>query len=71
MNKNKCKGSDRNRLDIDQSLSGTIATKLARPESKCPCYQFKPDEELIKKGKQAINDYNKQHCSKTKDKQLL
>ena len=33
MNKNNSVGSERNRLDIDGSLSNILAVKLDRPES--------------------------------------
>ena len=37
MNKNKSEGSEKNRLDIDGSLSSILAVKLDRPESSFKC----------------------------------
>ena len=47
MNKNKQQGTERNRLDIEGSLSSILAVKLDRPESKFVCYNYRPDESFL------------------------
>ena len=54
VNKNKNKSSDRNRLDIEGSLSSILTVKLERPESKENCYLSKPDKELLRNAKQTL-----------------
>ena len=63
-NKNKPEGSDRNRMDIDNTLSSILAVKLARPEQVCSCYNFVLSERLIKSAKTATTRYIMQHQSK-------
>ena len=57
VNKNKAEGTDRNRLDIEGSLSSILAVKLARPEAFFKCYDFKPDEKLVHDVKKATRKY--------------
>ena len=67
VNKNKKEGSERNRLDIDGTLSSILAAKLAISDTKDnPCYKFKPDDKLIGAAKKAIKFYNDAH-KKNKD----
>ena len=47
VDKNKSAGSDRNRLDIEGSLSSILAATMERPESQEICYCFKPSERLL------------------------
>ena len=63
VNKNKRAGSERNRLDIDGSLSSILAVKLDKPESDFKCYEFKPSNELLLSAKTATRRYNKEHSS--------
>ena len=63
VNKNKAEGTDRNRLDIEGSLSSILAVKLARPEAFFKCYDFKPDEKLLHDAKKAKRKYNMLHSS--------
>ena len=58
VNKNKREGSDRNRLDIEGSLSSILSVKLERPESVTKCYEFVPDSNLLKDAKKATVTYN-------------
>ena len=59
VNKNKKEGSERNRLDIDGTLSSILAAKLAISDTKDnPCYKFKPDDKLIGAAKKATKAYN-------------
>lgn len=58
VNKNKREGSDRNRLDIEGSLSSILSVKLERPESVTKCYEFVPDLNLLKNAKKATRTYN-------------
>ena len=62
-NKNKSENSDRNWLDVNRSLSSIIAVKRGRPDSDHKCYDFHPDEKLIKNAEQASRKYNELHCS--------
>ena len=55
VNKNKREGSDRNRLDIEGSLSSILSE---RPESVRKCYEFVPDLTLLKDAKKATRKYN-------------
>ena len=64
VNKNKREGSERNRLDIDGSLSSILAVKLDRPESTLKCFNYKPNEALMLKSKKATKEYNDAQCSK-------
>ena len=60
VDKNKSAGSDRNRLDIEGSLSSILAVKMERPESQEQCYCcFKPSERLLNSAKKATYTYNK------------
>ena len=59
VNKNKSAGSNRNRLDIEGSLSSILAVKMERPDTQEKCYSFKPSDELLKSAKQATYNYNK------------
>ena len=63
VNKNKPQGSDRNRMDIDETISSILAVKLACPESKCNCYDFRPSKYLIRIAETAATRYNKEHSS--------
>ena len=49
---------DRNRLDIERSLSSILSVKLERPESVTKCYEFVPDLNLLKDEKKATVTYN-------------
>ena len=67
VNKNKNESSDRNRLDIEGSLSSILTVKLERPESKEKCYLYKPNKELLQNTKKAaieanIKDHITQDC---------
>ena len=64
LNKNKEQGTERNRLDIEGSLSSILAAKLDRPESKFACYNYQSDESLLVSAKKATRLYNEAHCSK-------
>ena len=64
VNKNKNETSDRNRLDIERSLSAILAVKMDKSEAFYRCYDFKPDKNLLKEAKKATNNYNKEHCNK-------
>ena len=66
VNKNKEQGTERNRLDIEGSLSSILAAKLDRPESKFACYNYQSDESLLASAKKATRLYNEAHCSKSK-----
>ena len=66
LNKNKEQGTERNRLDIEGSLSSILAAKLDRPESKFACYNYQSDESLLASAKKATRLYNEAHCSKSK-----
>ena len=59
VNNSKSAGSDRNRLDIEGSLSSILAVKMERPESQEKCYCFKPSDELLNSAKKATYAYNK------------
>ena len=59
-------GTERNRLDIEGSLSSILAAKLDRPESKFACYNYQSDESLLVSAKKATRLYNEAHCSKSK-----
>jgi hypothetical protein len=61
VNKNKSENSDRNRLDIERSLSTILAVKLDRPESEFNCYDYSPSESLLKDAKKATKKYNDSH----------
>ena len=61
VNKNKAEGSDRNRLDIERSLSSILAVKLDQPEAFFKCYDFKPDAKLLAEAKKATTKYNNLH----------
>ena len=58
VNKSKSAGSDRNRLDIEGSLSSIPAVKMERPESQEKYYCFKPSERLLNSAKKATYTYN-------------
>ena len=67
VNKNRNESSDRNRLDIERSLSLILTVKLERPESKEKCYLYKLDKELLRNAKKAtikanIKDHTAQVC---------
>ena len=51
VNKNKSEGSDKNRLDIEGTLSSILAVKLNQPEAFCQCYEFTPDAKLLSEAK--------------------
>ena len=51
LNKNKREGSERNCLDVNNTLSSILAVKLDTPETTRPCYQMQPDDALIKSAK--------------------
>ena len=52
-NKNRHEGSERNRLEIDGSLSSILAVKLDTPESQHKYFMFKPSKLLLYDGKEA------------------
>ena len=67
INKKKKESSDRNRLDIEGSLSSLLTAKLERPESKEKYCLYKPDKELLRNVKKAtieanIKDHTAQDC---------
>ena len=47
VNKNNVEGTDRNSLDIEESLSSILVVKLALPEAFFNCHDFKPNEKLL------------------------
>ena len=51
VNKNKPENSQRNRLDIEGSLSSILVVKLDRPECFTKCHDFKPSAKLLTKPK--------------------
>ena len=53
VNKNKKEGSDRNRLDIEGTLSSILAVKLDQPEAFSKCYEFTPGLNLMSEAKKA------------------
>ena len=55
---NKNRGSDRNRLDIEGSLSSILSVKLERQESVTKCYEFVPSSNLLKDAKKVTVTYN-------------
>ena len=59
VNNSKSTGSDRNRLDIEGSLSSILAVKVKRPESQEKWYCFKPSDELLNSAKKATYTYDK------------
>ena len=59
VNKNKSAGSNRNRLDIEGSLSSILANTMERPESQEKCYCFKSSDEVLNSAKKATYTYNK------------
>lgn len=61
--KNKRKGTERKRLDIDGTLSSILVVKLDKPESEKPCYKYKPDEELMGAVKKATHNCKVTHSS--------
>ena len=61
VNKNKPENSDRNRLNIEGSLSSILSVKLDAPESSTKCYNFKPSSKLSEKAKKATTQYNSEH----------
>ena len=60
VNKNKGDGSDRNRLNIEGSLSSFLAVKLDIP-SQFQNADFSPSTELLHDAKKATSKYNKEH----------
>ena len=65
VNKNKREGSERNRLDIDASLSRIFAVKLDRPDKEGQlCYLYEPTGVLTIKAKSANKAYHDAHSSK-------
>ena len=44
--KNKREGSEKNRLDIDGTLSSVLAVKLHKPESEGTCYKYRQMKNL-------------------------
>ena len=69
VNKNNAEGTNRNRLDIEWSLSlsSILAVKLAQPEAFFKCYDFKPDETLLRDAEKATRKYNTLHSSISSD----
>ena len=66
VNKNKRQGKERNRLDIEGSLSSILAVKLEIPESKFAYYNYRPDDSLLVSAKKATLLYIDANCSKSK-----
>ena len=65
VNKNKREGSERNRLDIDASLSRIFAVKLDRPDKEGQlCYLYEPTGVLTIKAKSPNKAYHDAHSSK-------
>ena len=62
-NKNKPENSQRNRLDIEGTLSSIIVVNLDRPECFTKCRDFKPSAKLLTKAKKATTEYNAGRCS--------
>ena len=56
VSKNKSEGSDRNRLDIEGTLSSILAVKLNQPEAFCQCYEFTPGAKLLSEAKKKSNN---------------
>ena len=63
VNKNKKAGSDRNKLDIEGSLSAVSAVKMDQPESFSKCCDFKSRQKLLKEAKKAATKYSDSHSS--------
>ena len=57
----KNKTDSRSALSLDGTLSNLLSMKLHYPEDSTPCYKWKPEEALIKKGKGAAKEYNNEH----------
>ena len=57
VNKNKSADRDRNKLDIEGSLSSILAVKMELPESQENCYCFKPSDELLNSTKEVTYTY--------------
>ena len=57
VNKNKSADMDRNKLDIEGSLSSILAVKMELPESQENCYCFKPSDELLNSTKEVTYTY--------------
>ena len=64
LNKNKPEGSDRNRMDIDGSLSYILGIKLAQPESACTCYNVNLSQNLLESAKKLIMADNEEQGNK-------
>ena len=43
----KNKTLERSSLKLDGTLSSMLAIKTMYPESDCPCFQWKPDDNLL------------------------
>ena len=52
-------------LKLDGSLNSIMRIKMVFPESICPCYDWKPTEDLLRESKKATQIYNEAHCSKS------
>ena len=57
VNMNKAEGTDINRLGIEGSLSSIL------PEAFFKCYDFKPDEKLLRDAKKGTRKYKTLHSS--------
>ena len=53
----KNKTDERSRMKLDGTLSNLLRMKLQYPEGTVPCYQWKPDAELLKKSKSSAKEY--------------
>ena len=60
--KNKTESSDRNRMDIEGTLSAILAVKLDRLEERCKCYDYKSEKTLLTAAKRATTKYNNLHA---------
>ena len=63
VNKSK-QGSDRNRMDVDGTLSSIIRVKLGRPESVKCCYQYESSQQVLELAKKATTVYDAEHSNK-------
>ena len=58
VNKNKKEDSDRNKLDIEGSLSAILVVKMDQPKYFSKYYDFQPSQKLLKETKKAATKYN-------------
>ena len=69
VNKNKSEGSNRNRLNIEGSLSSILAVTLDHPESVSSCLDYDLGDKLLLAAKKAAVIYKKQVTGQSSKKQ--